>query len=119
MSTVSNSREQLRALVDELPDELLPDAISALTHLEVDDEPLSEEEIANLEASREDFKHGRVISLEKYERNRAATRGSGFFSWTPPPVVASRLAQTTEPPEDGCGLKPDPTRNRLADKHRL
>jgi hypothetical protein len=70
MATLSNPREQLKALVDELPDELLPDAISALTHLEVDDEPLSEEEIANLEASREDFKHGRVISLEDYEKQR-------------------------------------------------
>ena len=47
-------------MVDDLPDELLPDAISALTHLEVDDEPLSEEELANLEVSREDIKHGRV-----------------------------------------------------------
>jgi len=54
--------------VDELPDELLLDAISALTHLDVDDEPLSEEEIANLEASQEDLKHGRVISLEEFER---------------------------------------------------
>jgi len=69
MSTISNPREQLRALVDELPDELLPDAISALTQLE-DDEPLSPEELANLEAAAEDIKHGRVISLEEFERQR-------------------------------------------------
>ena len=60
------SREQLRALVEELPDDLLREAIYALTHLE-DDEPLSEEEIANLEASAEDFKNGRVISLEEFK----------------------------------------------------
>lgn len=69
MSTASNPREQLRALVEELPDELLREAISALTHLE-DDEPLSAEEIAMLEAAEDDFKHGRVISLDEYERQR-------------------------------------------------
>lgn len=69
MSTVMSPREQLRAMVDELPDDLLRDAISALTHLE-DDEPLSEEELANLEASREDFEHGRVISLEEFKRQQ-------------------------------------------------
>jgi hypothetical protein len=52
-----------------LPDDLLPDAISALIHLE-DDEPLSEEEIENLQASAEDFKHGRVISLDEFKRQQ-------------------------------------------------
>ena len=69
MSTVSNPRDQLKAIVDGLPEDLLPDAISVLTHLE-DDEPLSAEEIANLEASREDFERGRVISLKEYQRER-------------------------------------------------
>jgi hypothetical protein len=69
MSTVTTTREQLKALVDGLPEDLLRDAFYALTHLE-DDEPLSEEEIANLEASREDFKHGRVISLEEFKRQQ-------------------------------------------------
>jgi hypothetical protein len=67
MSTVMTAREQLRALVDDLPEDLLRDAIWALTHLE-DDEPLSPEEVANLEASAEDIKHGRVISLEEFEK---------------------------------------------------
>jgi hypothetical protein len=67
MSTVMTTREQLKALVDDLPEDLLPDAIRALTHLE-DDEPLSEQEVANLETSREDIKHGRVISLEEFEK---------------------------------------------------
>jgi hypothetical protein len=70
MSTVSNPRrDQLHAIVDGLRDDLLPDAISALAHLE-DDEPLSVEELANIEASAEDFKHGRVISLEGFKRQQ-------------------------------------------------
>ena len=69
MPTVMTAREQLKALVDELPDELLRDAIYAPTHLE-DDEPLSAEEIADIGASQEDIKHGRVISLEEYEKQR-------------------------------------------------
>ena len=70
MPSVTTTREQLRALVEELPENLLEDAIWALTHIEVDDEPLSEQEVANLKASAEDFKHGRVISLEDYEKQR-------------------------------------------------
>jgi hypothetical protein len=69
MATVMTAREQLKALVNELPDDLLPDAIYALTHLE-DDEPLSPEEIADIEASEEDIKHGRMISLKDYEKLR-------------------------------------------------
>jgi hypothetical protein len=63
------TREQLKALVDELPEDILRDAFYALTHLE-DDEPLSEEEIANLPASAEDIKHGRMISWEDYKKQR-------------------------------------------------
>jgi hypothetical protein len=74
MLTVTTGREQLKALVDELPENLLQDAIWTLTHLDVDDEPLSEEEVASLEASREDFKHVRVISLEDYEKQRGTAR---------------------------------------------
>jgi hypothetical protein len=69
MSTVSNPREQLRALGDELPDDLLPDAIAALTHLE-DDEPLSAQEVEDMEAALDDIEHGRMISLKDYERQR-------------------------------------------------
>jgi hypothetical protein len=70
MSTVTTAREQLKALVDDLPENLLQDAIWALTHIEVDDEPLSPEEIANLEASREDFENGRVITHEEFKRKQ-------------------------------------------------
>jgi len=69
MPPVMTSREQLRALVEEMPDDLLQDAIYALTHL-TDDEPLSAEEIANIEASDEDFKHGRVISLDEFKKQQ-------------------------------------------------
>jgi vacuolar-type H+-ATPase subunit C/Vma6 len=69
MSTISNPREQLRALVDELPDELLPDAISALTHLE-DEEPLSAQESEDVQSALDDIKHGRMISLADYEKQR-------------------------------------------------
>jgi hypothetical protein len=69
MATVMTAREQLKALVDELPDDQLRDAIYALTHLE-DEEPLSEDEIANIEASAEDFKHGREITLEEFKRQQ-------------------------------------------------
>jgi hypothetical protein len=65
-----NPREQLKALVDALPDELLPDAISALTRLEVDDEPLSAQEAEDLESAREDIKHDRMIPLREYEKQR-------------------------------------------------
>jgi hypothetical protein len=69
MSNVMNPREQLRAIVDDLPDDLLPDAISALTHLE-DDEPLSEQEVKDLESAQEDIKHNRMIPLREYEKQR-------------------------------------------------
>jgi hypothetical protein len=69
MSTASNPRDQLRALVECLPDDLLPDAISALRHLE-DDEPLSEQEAADVQSALEDIEHGRMISLNDYEKQR-------------------------------------------------
>jgi hypothetical protein len=69
VSTVSNPREQLHALVDELPDELLRDAISALAHLE-DDEPLSAQEAEDVQSALDDIKHGRMISLKDYETQR-------------------------------------------------
>jgi hypothetical protein len=69
MSTVSNPRERLKALVDELPDDLLAEAISALTHLE-DDEPLSEQEAEDLRSAHDDIENGRMIPLREYEKQR-------------------------------------------------
>jgi hypothetical protein len=69
MSTITDPRERLRAIVDELPDDLLPDAISALTHLE-DGEPLSEQEAVDLQSAHDDIKNGRMIPLKEYEKQR-------------------------------------------------
>ena len=69
MSTVITAREQLKALVDDLPEDLLRDAIWALTHLE-DDEPLSEQEAEDLQSAHDDIEHGRMIPLKEYEKQR-------------------------------------------------
>ena len=69
MSTVMTTRDQLRALVDGLPENLLRDAIWALTHLE-DDEPLTEQEIEDLKSAHDDIEHGRMILLKDYEKQR-------------------------------------------------
>jgi len=45
----------------------LPEALRLLRRLE-DDEPLSAQESANLEAAIEDIQGGRMVSLEEYER---------------------------------------------------
>lgn len=66
---MTNPREQLKALVDDLPDDLLPEAISALTHLE-DDEPLSAQEAEDVQSALDDVENGRMISLKDYERQR-------------------------------------------------
>jgi predicted transcriptional regulator len=63
------SRDHLRALVESLPDDMLPEAISLLTHLE-DDEPLSDQERANIEDGLADIREGRMMPLEDYERQR-------------------------------------------------
>ena len=63
------SRDHLRALVEALPDDMLPEAISLLTRLE-DDEPLSDQERANIEDGLADIREGRMTPLEDYERRR-------------------------------------------------
>jgi hypothetical protein len=65
----SDSRDRLRALVDSLPDDVVPQAISLLTHLE-DDDPLTAEELANLQSAEDDRRNGRMTSIEEYERQR-------------------------------------------------
>ena len=66
---MAENRDHLRAVVESLPDEILPEAISLLTHLE-DDEPLSDQERANLEDGLADVREGRMIVLEDYEHRR-------------------------------------------------
>ncbi len=65
----SDSRDRLRALVDSLPDDVVPQAISLLTHLE-DHDPLTAEELANLQSAEDDRRNGRMTSIEEYERQR-------------------------------------------------
>jgi hypothetical protein len=67
---MAENRDHLRALVESLPEDVLPEAISLLTHLE-DDEPLSDQERANIADGLADIREGRMISLEDYERTRA------------------------------------------------
>jgi hypothetical protein len=66
---MAQNRDHLRALVESLPDDMLPEAISLLTHLE-DDEPLSDQERAKVEDGLADIREGRMTSLEDYERHR-------------------------------------------------
>jgi hypothetical protein len=35
-----------------------------------DDDPLTAEELANIQSAEEDIRHGRMISIEEYERQR-------------------------------------------------
>jgi hypothetical protein len=69
MPPVITAREQLRALVEEVPDDRLRDAIYALTHLE-DDEPLSEQEAEDVKSALEDIEQGRMIPLKDYKSQR-------------------------------------------------
>lgn len=66
---MAENRDHLRALVESLPDDVLPEAISLLTHLE-DDEPLSDQERANIADGLADVREGRMISLDDFERSR-------------------------------------------------
>ena len=65
----SDSRDRLRQLVELIPDEVVPQAISLLTHLE-DDDPLTVDKLANLQSAEDDRREGRMTSLEEYERQR-------------------------------------------------
>ncbi len=69
MAEATTSSEELRTLVEALPDDRVQEAIVLLKHLE-DDEPLSAEELANLESGLEDARQGRMAPLEEYERQR-------------------------------------------------
>jgi hypothetical protein len=66
---VSDSRDRLRELVESLPDDVVPQALSLLTHLE-DDDPLTAAELANIESGEDDIRHGRMVSIEEYDRQR-------------------------------------------------
>ena len=76
------TRQDLHQLVDELPESAVAEAARLLTALRadedpllkafmeapIDDEPLTEEEIAAIEEGREDVRAGRVLSHEETRR---------------------------------------------------
>jgi hypothetical protein len=77
-------KARLHELVDSLPDETVPAAVGALERLlgpgesdpllrallsaPEDDEPISDEDVAEIEAGRADIKAGRVISGDEARR---------------------------------------------------
>jgi hypothetical protein len=66
-------RQKRHQLVDELPDEYI-DVVSKyvddLRASEIDDEPLSTDDVASIELGLEDIRQGRVKSLDDYRRER-------------------------------------------------
>ena len=62
-------RATLRRLVDEVPDEQLSLAVDFMYRLiETDDEPLTEDEIRQIEAADEQIRAGKIYTLEEAER---------------------------------------------------
>jgi len=79
------ARDELRALVDAIPDDRLPAARDALKQLTDpvllaflnapdDDEPLTDEDLAAIEAGRADIAAGRTVPWEAYDPDRPARR---------------------------------------------
>ncbi|MCU0247132.1 MAG: hypothetical protein MUC42_11190 [Bryobacter sp.] len=64
-----STREKLRHLVESLSEQQAERALSVLEHMDdVDDEPLSPEELRELEAGFEDQRQGRVIPWNELRR---------------------------------------------------
>jgi hypothetical protein len=66
-------RQRLHQLVDELPDEYIDEVskyVDDLRATQIDDEPLSAEDVASIELGLEDIRKGRVKSLDDYRRER-------------------------------------------------
>ncbi|HZO31194.1 MAG TPA: hypothetical protein VFH48_34950 [Chloroflexota bacterium] len=77
------ARDELRALVDAIPDDRLPAARAALAPLADpvllaflnapdDDEPLTDEDLAAIEEGRADIAAGRTVPWEAYDPDRPA-----------------------------------------------
>ena len=64
---MATTREQLRKMLDELPDDRLEEALMALTLLNVpeDDEPLTEEELESIREGRIAYIRGETIPDEE------------------------------------------------------
>jgi predicted transcriptional regulator len=72
-ATTASEREELSNLIGALPDDKLAIALDFMERLVYgeDDEPLTEEELKQIEASRADIAAGRVYTLEEVERRLA------------------------------------------------
>ncbi len=63
-------RENVRELVDSIPEQQLGQALSYLSALCDNDEDLDMAALATIQAARGDYRNGRMISLEEYRRAR-------------------------------------------------
>jgi hypothetical protein len=66
-------KDTLHRLVDELPEGHLEEArrfLEDLRESEVDDEPLTAEDLESVRRGLEDLREGRTKTLEQYERER-------------------------------------------------
>jgi hypothetical protein len=68
---MATTRDQLRKMVDELPDDRLDEAQMALTLLNVpeDDEPTTAEDLEAVAQGREEYRRGKTISGEAVRRD--------------------------------------------------
>jgi hypothetical protein len=66
------TKAELHELVDALPDELADEAARRLKALAVpiDDEPVTEEDLAAIAEAREDIARGNVLTLAEWRRQR-------------------------------------------------
>lgn len=63
---MATKREDLKNIIDSLPEELLPSATEFLKSLiPEDDEPLTEEELKQIVQAKEDIKNGEYVTLEE------------------------------------------------------
>ena len=60
---MATTRDELRKMVDELPDDRLDEARLALAHLNIpdDDEPTTAEDVEALAQGREEYRRGETI----------------------------------------------------------
>ena len=67
---MATTREQLRKMLDDIPDDRLDEAGAALTLLSVpeDDEPLTEEELESIREGRAAYARGEYVTNDELKR---------------------------------------------------
>jgi len=67
---MATTRDELRQLIDTLPDDRLDEARAALTILNVpdDDEPITPEDLEAIARGREAYRRGELISHDEVKR---------------------------------------------------